>query len=71
VAIKYYGTVFLKVIITIKLIDLPDNFDGYWPVIHYRGIVVMVTIAENWVSDGDGGEGGGKWRWQGRWGGRW
>jgi hypothetical protein len=29
VAIKYYGTVFLKVIITIKLIDLPDNFDGY------------------------------------------
>ncbi len=29
VAIKYYGTVFLKVIIMIKLIDLPDNFDGY------------------------------------------
>ncbi len=29
VAIKYYGTVFLKVIVTIKLIDLPDNFDGY------------------------------------------
>jgi hypothetical protein len=29
VAIKYYGTVFLKVIITIKSIDLPDNFDGY------------------------------------------
>jgi hypothetical protein len=29
VAIKYYSTVFLKVIVTIKLIDLPDNFDGY------------------------------------------
>jgi hypothetical protein len=29
VAIKYYGTVFLKVIVTIKLIDLPDNIDGY------------------------------------------
>ncbi len=28
VAIKYYGTVFLKVIITIKLIALLDNFDG-------------------------------------------
>ncbi len=51
VAIKYYGTVFSKVIVTIKLIDLPDNFDGYWPVIHYREIVVMVTIAKNWVSD--------------------
>ncbi len=48
VAIKYYGTVFLKVIVTIKLIDLPDNFDSYWPVIHYHGTVVMVT---NWVSD--------------------
>jgi hypothetical protein len=51
VAIKYYGTVFLKIIIRIKLIDLPDNIDGYWPVIHYCGIVVMVTIDESWVSD--------------------
>ncbi len=42
---------FLKVIITIKLIDLPDNFDGYGPVILYRGIVVMATITKNWVSD--------------------
>ncbi len=30
---------------------LLDNFDGYWPVIHYRGIVVMVAIAKNLVSD--------------------
>ena len=51
VAIKYYGTVFLKIIVRIKLIDLPDNIDGYWPVIHYCGIVVMVMIDENWVSD--------------------
>jgi hypothetical protein len=51
VAIKYYGTEFLKIIIRIKFIDLPDNIDGYWPVIHYRGIVVMVMIDENWVSD--------------------
>ncbi len=29
VAIKYYGTVFLKIIVRIKLIDLPDNIDGY------------------------------------------
>ncbi len=29
VEIQYYGTVFLKVIVTIKLVDLPDNFDGY------------------------------------------
>ena len=29
VAIKYNGTVYLKVFARIKLIDLPDNFDGY------------------------------------------
>jgi hypothetical protein len=29
VAIKYYGTVILKIIIRIKLTDLPDNIDGY------------------------------------------
>ncbi len=29
VAIKYYGTVFLKIIVMIKLIDLPNNIDGY------------------------------------------
>jgi hypothetical protein len=52
VAIKYYGTVFLKIIVRIKLIDLPDNIDGYRPVIYYCGIVVMAMIDENWVSDG-------------------
>ncbi len=51
VANKYYGTVFLKDIITMKLIDLPDTFDGYWPVFHCRVIVVMFTIAKNLVSD--------------------
>ncbi len=25
----YHGTVFLKIIVRIKLIDLPDNIDGY------------------------------------------
>jgi hypothetical protein len=29
VAIKYYGTVFLNIFVRIKLIDLPDNIDGY------------------------------------------
>jgi hypothetical protein len=29
VAIKYYGTEFLKIIVRIKLTDLPDNIDGY------------------------------------------
>jgi hypothetical protein len=29
VAIKYYGTVFLKIIVRIKLIDLPNIIDGY------------------------------------------
>jgi hypothetical protein len=29
VAIQYYGTVFLRTIVRIKLIDLQDNIDGY------------------------------------------
>ncbi len=49
----------LKIIVRIKLIDLPDNIDGYWPVSHYCGIVVMVTIDENWVSDDRQGDGQG------------
>jgi hypothetical protein len=41
----------LRVIVTIQIRMLQDNFDGYWLVIKYRIIIVMFTIDKNWVSD--------------------
>ncbi len=51
VAMSCYRTVFLRVIVTIEIRMLQDNFDGYWLVIKYRIIIVMFTIDENRVSD--------------------